>query len=115
MQDEALVLGEEPSFDGEVDDQALGVTSMRRILADSTVFFEVSLDIWSVYGVNFPFDARRSFDQRWAGQTQIITFVRTEPDGGLYLLREGSRIKPPFFRSDPLRRGAGWWWHKSDA
>ena len=84
-----------------MDGQALGDVSMRQILADLTVFFEVSLDISSVYGVNLPFDARRSFEQRWGDQTQIITFVQTEPDGGLYLLREGSRIKPPSFAVTP--------------
>ena len=94
---EVLVFGEEAPFGDEVDGQALGVVSMHQILADLPVLFEVSLDISPVYGINLPFDAHGLFGQRWGNRTQVTTSVRTEPDGGLYLLRERFRITPPRF------------------
>src|SRR4051812_33958523 len=102
---EVLVFGEGAPFGDEVDGQALGVVSMYQILANLMVLLEVSLDILPVYGINLPFDAHRSFGQRWGNRTQIITFVQTEPDGGLYLLRERFRITPPYCATTPLCRG----------
>ena len=74
---------------------------MRQILADLPVFFEASLDISPVYGIKLPFDAHRSFGHRWGNQTQIITFVQTEPVGGLYLPRGRFRIRPLYVTTIP--------------
>ena len=78
---------------------------MYQILVNLTVPLEVSLNISLVYRINLPFDAHGLFGQRWGNRTQVTTSVRTEPDGGLYLLRERFRITPLYCATTPFVGG----------